>query len=58
MAPRVSHRLSLTEKELARAITLWRMGKDTYDIAKELKVHESQVFNSLREWREKQRTAA
>lgn len=35
----------------SEAIQLWRVGFDTRDIAYELFVHESVIYNNLPEWR-------
>ena len=51
-------RYFLTFVELDMAVNFWRLGLDTYDIALKFRVHESAVFNALREYREKRRTAA
>jgi hypothetical protein len=48
----------LTDFEVEIAIALWGLGNDTFDIAKVLRVHESAIFNALREYREKRRKTA
>lgn len=38
---------TLTEGEIALAASMWKLGMDTYDIAKKLKVHESVIYGRL-----------
>lgn len=43
----------LTEDELPRALCMWANGSDTFEIAEKIGVHESAVYNGLREHRER-----
>ncbi len=47
MKPLPYERYVITEYEVLSAAALWRVGLDTYEIAKKLRVHESAIYNRL-----------
>ncbi len=47
MKPLPYERYVITEYEVLSAAALWRVGLDTHEIAKKLRVHESAIYNRL-----------
>ncbi len=47
MKPLPYERYVITDYELMKAAALWRVGYDTHDIARKLRVHESAIYNRL-----------